>query len=82
MLTKTYLKTSGIRHLTYTKLKMEATKLSKNQIERDLKKLKKKQLQAIATLQKGEGLPLDQLTTETPTGKMLVTHFGNGDEKD
>jgi hypothetical protein len=55
---------------------------SKNKIERDLKKLKKKQQQAVATLCRGENLTYDQLTTETATGRMLVTHFGNGDETD
>ena len=61
---------------------MEPKPPSKNQIERDQKKLKKKQQQAIATLCRGEDLSYEQLTTETATGRMLVSHFGSGDEKD
>ena len=58
------------------------TKPSKNQIEKDAKKLKKKQQQAIATLCKGEDLKFEELQAEVPTGRLLITHFGNGDEND
>jgi hypothetical protein len=60
---------------------VEQTK-SKNALERDRKKLVRKQQTAIHTLCKGEDLSYEQLTVAEPTGKMLVTHFGSGDEKD
>ena len=60
---------------------VEQTK-SKNALERDRKKLVRKQQTAIHTLCKGEDLSYEQLAVALPTGKMLVTHFGSGDEKD
>ena len=57
-------------------------KLSKNQIEKEAKKLKRKQQQAITVLCKAEDKPYDQLVSDQPQKCLFVTHFGNGDEAD
>jgi hypothetical protein len=64
---------------------MDSTELtgpSKNKIDRDRKKLIRKKQTAITTLCRGEDLSYEDLTVSHPTGKLLVTHFGNGDERD
>jgi peroxiredoxin len=57
---------------------------SKKQIERESKKLKNKTKQAITVLCKSEDLPFEKLVIlgDEATGRMFVTHFGNGDEAD
>ena len=62
---------------------------SKKQIEKEQKKLKNKTKQAITVLCKSEDKPFEQLVVGVPddnknaaTGRLFVTHFGNGDEVD
>ena len=70
--------------------KSPTRKNTKNQIERDHKKLKNKTKQAITVLCKSEDKPFDQLfvgvdsksADSLATGRLFVSHFGNGDEAD
>ncbi len=59
--------------------------ISKNQMARDAKKMKKKVAQALAVIIKAEQRPLEEIVTkkgEALTERFLVAHFGNGDEDD
>ena len=61
---------------------------SKKSIERESKKLKNKTRQAITVLCKSENAPVEKLIAALgekgvgATGRLFVTHFGNGDEAD
>jgi hypothetical protein len=61
---------------------------SKKAIERDSKKLKNKTQRAITVLCKSEDEPVEKLIAALgekgvgATGRLFVTHFGNGDEAD
>ncbi len=56
--------------------------ISKGQLEKEEKKLKRKVQQAISTVCRAEESTFENLVTKQITGNMLVTHFGNGDEDD
>ena len=60
----------------------EEKKLSKNQLDRESKKLKNKTKQAVTVLCKAEDLLFEELFSQEPTLQMFVAHFGNGDETD
>lgn len=60
---------------------------SKNQIEKERKKLKNKTRQAITVLCSSQDTTFDKLVSVVgdkgeSTGRLFVTHFGNGDEND